>query len=127
MKKLIDYWLQGHEYDWATALNLNRSGRYPYALFFVHLAIEKLIKAIIVAQTEKQAPFGHNLVFLLAKTNLELSERIVRSLTEISTFNIEARYPGDAFYSITTKDYARQWFKTSKEIIQWLKKESKIK
>ncbi len=52
---------------------------------------------------------------------------MLQSLNEISTFNLEARYPGDEFYSIATKDYTDQWFKTAKGIIQWLKREFKIK
>lgn len=48
-------------------------------------------------------------------------------LTEISNFNLEARYPGNTFYKITTKEYTQQWFKISKEMIRWLKKESKLK
>jgi len=33
--------------------------KYPYALFFGHLAIEKLLKALVVKQTKEHAPYTH--------------------------------------------------------------------
>jgi HEPN domain-containing protein len=61
--KTVAYWLEGSEYDLDTAeFRLrNQVGKYPYALFFGHLAIEKLLKALVVKETRAQAPPTHSL------------------------------------------------------------------
>jgi HEPN domain-containing protein len=123
--KLIKYWLDGHVHDLKTALSLKKTKNYPYALFFLHLSLEKLLKAIIVTHTEDQAPFGHNLPYLLGKTKLEAGNDILEKLQNISKFNLEARYPdiNKNFYNIANKKYTEAWFKSGQEIIKWLIKE----
>ena len=54
--KTVDYWVEGAEYDFETGKNLLESKKYPYALFFAHLAIEKVLKAIVVKNTQEHAP-----------------------------------------------------------------------
>ena len=44
--KTIDYWVESSVYDFETGKNLLESKKFPYALFFAHLAIEKILKAI---------------------------------------------------------------------------------
>jgi len=48
VKKTVRYWLEGAEYDLDVAEAMFQTGKYPYSLFMGHLAIEKLLKAIIV-------------------------------------------------------------------------------
>jgi len=48
IEKTVEYWLEGAVYDRKTGKSLLKSKRFPYALFFGHLAIEKLLKAIVV-------------------------------------------------------------------------------
>lgn len=50
-EKTTAYWLESSEYDLDTGATLLRSKKFPYALFFGHLAIEKLLKAIVVKHT----------------------------------------------------------------------------
>lgn len=80
--------------------------------------MEKLIKAIIVKQTKSHAPFNHNLVFLLGKTNIQVSENILADLAKITDFNISTRHPADVheFYSSTTKEQVKIWHKKAKLI-----------
>ena len=42
-EKTIKYWEESASYDLETAESLFQSKRYPYALFFGHLALEKLL------------------------------------------------------------------------------------
>ena len=35
---------------------------YSYALFFDHLAVEKIIKAVLVKNTNQQVPRSHNFI-----------------------------------------------------------------
>lgn len=49
--KTIAYWAESSAYDLETGATLLRSKKYPYALFFGHLAIEKILKALVVKHT----------------------------------------------------------------------------
>ncbi len=46
--RTVKYWLSGARYDIKTAVTLLMGKRYPYALFFGHLALEKVLKALVV-------------------------------------------------------------------------------
>ena len=64
IKEIIDYWLKSAEEDLKTAKSLFKSKRYHHCLFFCHLFIEKIIKALVVKKTKRQSPYGHNLLRL---------------------------------------------------------------
>lgn len=80
LNKTVDYWLETAAYDLETGKTLLRSKRYPYALFFGHLALEKILKALVVKKTNQHAPFTHSLIMLAGRTGAELSGRDSRSL-----------------------------------------------
>jgi HEPN domain-containing protein len=124
VEKTIGYWLASAAYDLETGKTLLRSGKYPYALFFGHLAIEKVLKALVVSQTGDHAPFSHSLVVLAGKSALEIPEDMIDQLAEFMEFHTEARYP-DAkmdFYQKCTKEFAQEKFKGMKEVYTWLLK-----
>ena len=56
-------WLSQSEYDLDTAQAMLDSGRYIYAVFMCHLAVEKALKALVVKRTENAPPRTHNLKF----------------------------------------------------------------
>jgi HEPN domain-containing protein len=108
--KTVAYWLDGAEYDLETARALIEKRRYPYALFFGHLALEKLLKALVVKTTREHAPLSHDLVKLAARTPVDLTPEMSRDLERISEFNLEARYPEDnkRFYVRCTEQFTRE-------------------
>ncbi len=59
IQKTINYWLNGAEYDIGVADAMFEKLKYPYALFMGHLALEKLLKAIVVKETVSHAPYTH--------------------------------------------------------------------
>lgn len=67
-EKAIAYWIDSATYDLETGKALLRSKRYPYALFFGHLAVEKVLKALVVKNTGDHAPYSHSLLMLAKKT-----------------------------------------------------------
>lgn len=95
IKKLITYWLETSNEDMRVARDLFRSKRFAYCLFFCHLAIEKMLKALVVAKTRDHAPWTHNLPFLAGKTNLNLNDDNTGFRAEMTRWNLEARYPSD--------------------------------
>lgn len=45
---LIKYWGESADYDFEAAGDLCKTGKYSHALFFGHLAVEKILKALFV-------------------------------------------------------------------------------
>jgi HEPN domain-containing protein len=125
LAKQIEYWYvsAGRERKAAEALFISK--RYDASLFFCHLALEKLIKGLVVIKTKKPAPYSHNLPALaeLAKVNLTDNQR--GQLRIITTFNIAARYDDEkqAFYRKCTKDYAKRYLTISNSLYLWLKRQ----
>ena len=58
----IKYWVRSTDEDWETAKSLAGLGRNLHALFFMHLTLEKLLKANwILDNFGNNPPFTHNL------------------------------------------------------------------
>jgi HEPN domain-containing protein len=121
-EKTIRYWLEGAAYDLETGKSLLESKRFPYALFFGHLAIEKALKALVVKESGEHAPYSHSLVILAKKANIELTEDMIDDLSEYTVFNIETRYPDEkkAFYDQCTEDFAYEKFSEMEKLYKWL-------
>lgn len=120
---LIKYWEKCSQMDFEAALDLFKSQKYPHCLFFAHLAVEKLLKALYVKTNEEHSPISHNLLLLAKESDLQLSELQVVQLAEITTFNIEARYPDEKFkfYKKCTLEFTEKYILVIKEILSWLK------
>ncbi len=73
IEKVVNYWLSSSNEDWETMEILFKSNRYANSLFFLHLALEKLLITPIVNNTKKHAPRTHNLSYLARKSKAELS------------------------------------------------------
>lgn len=123
-QKSIKGWQVGAHHDRDVAHSLFKNKHYDWSLFIFHLAIEKLLKALIV-QIEATPPPIHKLVRLAEIAKLELSQQHRDWLTEITEFNIEARYDDDklSFYKKATREYAERWHKCCEEIFLWLDKQ----
>lgn len=123
--KIIAYWIKSSEEDLKTAENLFKSKRYSHCLFFCHLFVEKTLKALVTKKENKPAPYGHNLLRFAELSHLKFSESQLDLLAEITTFNIEARYNDYKFqfYKKATKEYTQKYFKRTKEIYLWIKKQ----
>jgi HEPN domain-containing protein len=124
--KTISYWLQSAAYDLETGKTLLRSKKYPYALFFGHLAIEKLLKALVVKHTASHAPHTHSLAMLASKSGLEIPDEIFDQLAEFMEFHTEARYPDTKmeFYQKCTQEFAKAKFAEIRKVYEWLHKKS---
>ena len=117
------YWVTEAEEALNVAEHLLEKDDYSYALFFGHLAIEKILKGLYVERKEEHAPPIHNLQRLarLAGVNLDESKR--DTLILISSFNIEARYPdiNRSFRKRCTEEYTKVQMRSIKETFKWLK------
>ena len=123
IEKTVSYWLNSAKYDLSVAKAMFKSKKYPYTLFMGHLALEKLLKALIVKNTKSHAPYSHSLPYLAEKSGADIPEATLIKLREIMEFHFEARYPdaGMAFYKKCTKKYTTQRLKEIKDIFKWVK------
>ena len=120
--KLIAYWREHAQYDLDTAESLFVSGRFPYCLFMCHLAIEKILKSIIVTESQSHAPYTHNLIDLASKSSKEFSPQQKSLIAELNEFNLEARYPDwkRDFYKTSTHEFTEAYLAKTKELFIWL-------
>lgn len=126
VEKTIQYWFESAKYDLGVANAMYEKGKYPYALFMGHLAVEKLLKALVVKTTHQHAPHSHSLPLLASKLNIKLPQRIMKRLARFMEFYFEARYPEEQkkFYRKCTKEFAKRKLKEIKEVFIWLREKS---
>lgn len=107
----IEYWLVSSKDDLDTAKKLFEAKKYHHSLFFIHLALEKILKAIHVSKHKQAALPIHDLVRLAEKAVIEINPEVTLQLAEISTFNVAARYDDYKFkfYKKATQEYAKKW------------------
>ena len=91
--KQREYWRNGAFNDMDTAVILVANKKYVHGLFFCHLCIEKILKALLVKETGNLPPKSHNLTYLLeiAKVQASEEERILMSV--LMKYQLEGRYP----------------------------------
>lgn len=125
VKDFISYWLNTASEDFETAGILFKSGKYHHALFFCHLALEKLLKGLVYKKTASHPLPIHNLVKLAHETGIILTEEQRKNLTEMTSWNIRARYDSykREFYKKATADFTASWFLKTKELFLWFKKQ----
>lgn len=123
VEKLRDFWLEEAAKSLQVAWHLFEKEDYSYALFFGHLSVEKLLKAIYVVRKADQAPYIHNLIRLAEIANIPLNEVQRDRLIKITAFNLESRYPDErrSFRNKCTEDFTRMERKQVEEIFKWLK------
>ncbi len=113
IQKIVNYWKKTAEHDYNTMITLFKNKRYDASLFFGHITLEKILKALVAKTTKEHAPRTHNLVLLAKTAKLNLSDKEFILLGEINEFNIEARYPEWRldFYKRCTKEYSTKYIK----------------
>lgn len=65
--KPAEEWLLQADYDMETAQAMFDSGRYIYAMFMIHLSIEKALKGIYAQSFKENPPKTHHLLYLIDK------------------------------------------------------------
>ncbi len=119
IQKQIQYWCFGASEDWQVAHDLIQQGRVRHGLFFAHLSLEKLLKALVCLHTQDLAPRIHNLVRLAELTGLSWSDAHIDVLADMNSLNIEGRYP-ELLLTPPTVQEAQQYLHIAGEVYQWL-------
>lgn len=124
---LAEYWESGSKDDLESAFSIfSKAERYAASLIFLHLAIEKKLKAAYVKKNKTHAPFTHNLLSLVEKLGWNPSEDMVTLAAEINEFNTESRYPDQKleFHKKATKDFAKRYIEKGKDFLLWIEQNS---
>ncbi len=122
---LMNFWIESSEEDYNVMKVLYANKKNNYCLFFGHLVIEKLLKALY-AKENKNAPYApksHDLLYLAEKINLKLTEEQEDIFDLITKFNMSARYDDykKEFYFKCTDEYTSKQLKNIEEVRKWLK------
>ena len=118
-EQYIDYWINTAAEDWITVETLFESGRYIHSLFWAHLVLEKLAKALWVKnKADNIPPKTHNIVWLLQDANVSLENDKMEFLTTFNDFQSSSRYPNytNNVYVSCTEEVAKPKLETVKEI-----------
>ncbi|WP_291321657.1 HEPN domain-containing protein [Desulfonatronospira sp.] len=113
--------MQSSQEDLEVAEQLLHSGKIRHGLFFLHLALEKALKAHVCNKTMDIAPRTHNLVRLAELADLKLAQQQRWVLADMNPYNLEGRYP-HILSPIPDKQEVLRLLCKSKETIQWLKR-----
>jgi HEPN domain-containing protein len=89
-KEHINYWVEQAIDDWEAVNTLFKGKKYLQSLFFAHLVIEKLCKALWIKNNETNIPpRTHNLNYILSQTGIDLSESQSEFLLQLNRFQLE--------------------------------------
>jgi HEPN domain-containing protein len=119
VEKQVAHWLKSAKEDWDVAGQLLQSGKIRHGLFFVHLTIEKALKAIYTKRLSQVPPKIHRLEELALKCGLKLSAAQTQVIGNINTYNLEGRYQDEDADEIDEKSAKELQMKAS-EVYQWL-------
>jgi len=115
----IDYWLNTAQYDWTGAEGAFSTKNYMHCLFWAHMVLEKLAKALWVKHHQENIPPKiHNVVWLLEQSSVDLGREAMNFLEEFNDFQLAGRYPDytNSMYKVCTKEFTAEQLEKVKEI-----------
>ena len=121
--KIKEFWIAEAGEALTVANHLFEKEDYSYALFFGHLAVEKILKALYVVKRKDQAPYIHNLYRLAEMIELPLTESRKDQLIKFTAYNLESRYPDEkrSFREKCDQEFTRKELTEINEVFIWLK------
>ncbi len=128
LKEIEKYWIESSQDTFDTAKTLLENNKFVHSMFFLHLSIEKMLKALFVNQNQSESPFGHNLQNIASKIkNINFDKNTMELFAQITTFNISGRYDDykKNFYNICNLEFATNYSNKGKELLEWLKSQLK--
>ena len=129
MRRDSKNWLASADYDIETASHMLATGRYLYVIFMCHLALEKTLKAIAAEVQGRIPPKSHDLLYLVTLGSVKPSQAHLDFIGKLNNASIPTRYPEDLAKTISVypKKVAEDYFERTKEVVQWLKQDPRLK
>jgi HEPN domain-containing protein len=122
VEKQVRFWQDGAEEAFATAQLLISNRRYNFGLFLLHLALEKMLKALVARQTQDVPPKTHNLVLLSQRAGLSPTADVSGVLGEFQAYCLAGRYPDDES-AMLDRSLAQRELARAKETYAWLQQQ----
>ncbi|VAW30804.1 hypothetical protein MNBD_CHLOROFLEXI01-5103 [hydrothermal vent metagenome] len=120
--KHIAHWQNGAAEDFEVAEQLIKSGKVRHGLFFLHLTLEKILKALVCRHSQDIAPRLHNLVRLTELSGVDFQQKQIDFLAEMTAFNLEGRYP-ELWIAVPPHKKANLLAKETGVIFKWMRKQ----
>lgn len=129
MTSLSNEWLKQSDYDFNTAKDMFKAGRYIYTVYMCHLAVEKALKSLVTIATEKAPPRTHNLILLANLASTNLNKEQIQFIAEINTASITTRYPEELAKSLITfnRDIAMEYLKKTEDVIRCIAMDNRLR
>jgi HEPN domain-containing protein len=119
VEKQIDYWRQSSEDDLEAAEALCNHRKFRQALFFLHLSVEKILKAHVAARTRDVPPGTHDLLRLAKPADLTVADMQSATLGRLQSYCLEGRYP-DMQPPPPTEAETKKELDEARNICSWL-------
>ena len=123
------WWLAAAIDDYESAQLLFKGGKYSKTIHVLHNSVEKALKAVILSERKRppRGAGGHNLVRLyeMVSRRLKLSNKLVRTLDDLSPLYLPSEYPDAALGipgTLFKKEQAQRYLREVGELIRWLRK-----
>lgn len=120
IQKQIDYWRSSSENDFETAEILISNQKFIQGLFFCHLCIEKILKALIVKETRQIPPRSHDLFYLASRITISFGVNHQEHLQILMIYQLEGRYP-DINPTMPPKEKVIFYVEQTKLLMEWVK------
>ena len=117
--KHVSYWRTSASEDLAAAKDMVARGHVRHGLFFLHLAVEKTLKGLLVHGTGTIPPKSHDLVQLAERAGVDLPDDTARLMLRISRYCMEGRYP-DRWNAPPDEPTATVLLGAGEELLRWL-------
>jgi HEPN domain-containing protein len=117
----INYWKNTAESNIVTAGILIENTRLVEGLFFCHLCIEKILKALVVKEIKTVPPKSHDLEYLARKAGISVSEEQFVMMRILMKYMLEGRYP-EYFPKTPSKQKTKEYYNKTKELLICLTK-----
>jgi HEPN domain-containing protein len=118
---VIEHWRKGAKDALHLAGRAYEDGLYTLALFNVHLAVEKAMKASYMEKHRVEAPWTHNLVPLGKEIDHAWTEEELRLLGNLTQYAIAARYDDPVWAeNEATQENAGAWIERASLLLSSL-------
>jgi HEPN domain-containing protein len=116
----ILYWSSGSDNDLDTALLLISNRKFIHGLFFCHLAVEKMLKALVTGKTRDIPPKSHNLNYLSEIAGIKLADNQYVFMAILMKYQLEGRYP-EYYPAIPDQETALDYLRNTKLLLECLR------
>jgi HEPN domain-containing protein len=120
INRQIEYWQKGSISDLETAYILVGNKKPVQGLFFCHLSIEKIIKALVAKTAQEIPPKSHDLFYLCSKAGIVIPDEQAAFMQILMKYQLEGRYP-EYFPKPPPPEKTKEYLMKTKQLFEWFR------